>query len=274
MEYIKLIVIGLVLGITTIIPGVSTGTMAVVFNVYERLVNIITPNIKKILSAWKFWFPLALGVVFGVIFFSKVISFLLAEYPLPCYWFFIGIISGSVPLIYRKVRQSNSALPSFPQIICAVLGFAVMVVMALLKPAETAAVYADLTLPVFMILAAAGALAAVAMILPGISGSFLLLVIGLYRTIIQAVSDLNIPLLIPVVLGICAGLFIGAALVRFLLAKAFRETYGAVLGLVAGSVLVLYPGGLGNGIGIVISIVSMLIGFAISYITGREKSSR
>jgi putative membrane protein len=142
--------------------------------------------------------------------------------------------------------------------------------MAVLKPAETATAYNAITPQVFATLAGAGALAAVAMILPGISGSFLLLVIGLYRSVVQAVSDLNIPLLIPIALGICAGLFIGAALVRFLIAKAPRETYGAVLGLVTGSILVLYPGGFGNGAWVIVSLVCMLAGAAISYFSGRH----
>ena len=270
MEYVRLIAIGLVLGVTTLVPGVSTGTMAVVFNVYDRLISVITPNVKKILACWKFWLPLVIGIAIGVFAFSKVITILLTNYTVPTYWFFIGIIAGSVPLVYRRVRQPGSFAPSLQAAICAILGFLVMAAMAVLRPAETTIAYNAITPQVFVTLAGAGALAAVAMILPGISGSFLLLVIGLYRSIVQAVSDLNIPLLIPIALGISAGLFIGAALVRFLIAKAPQETYGAVLGLVTGSILVLYPGSLGNGAGAIISLVCILTGAAISYFSGRH----
>jgi len=270
MELIKLMVIGLVLGIVTVIPGVSTGTIAVVFNVYDRLIEIITPNIKKIFAAWKFWLPLGIGIFFGLIFFSKVITILFTNFPIPTYWFFIGIIAGSIPSIYRRMLQSDTLKPALPVIICGILALAVMVVMTILKPAEGAAAYTVLTPPLFGILAAAGMLAATAMIIPGISGSFLLLVIGLYRTIIQAVSDLNIPLLIPVALGTIIGLLVGAAIVRFLLAKAPRETYGAVLGLVAGSILVLFPGGLGNGALMIISIACLLAGGTISFFSGKK----
>ena len=262
--------IGLVLGLTTIIPGLSTGTMAIVFNIYDRLIGVITPNIKKLLAAWKFWLPLAIGAAAGIIFFSKLVTLLLTDHPVPVYWFFIGMIAGGIPSIYRKALRPGSALPSFPAAICGIIALAVMVAVAVFNPAEKTVLYTVLTPQVFGILVAGGAVAAVALIIPGISGSFLLLVIGLYRTVIQAVSDFNIPLLVPVALGIVIGLFIGAAFVRFLLAKAPGETYGAVLGLVAGSLIVLYPGGLGNGVAIIFSITSLVAGAAISYFSGRR----
>ena len=265
-------IIGLVLGVTTVIPGVSAGTMAVVFNVYDRLIEVITLNIKKIFSAWKFLLPLVIGGIAGIFLFSRLITMLFTNHPVPTYWFFIGIIAGSIPLIYRRVRQPGSALPSAPAIICAVIAFALMALMAVLRPAEEAVPQTAITPPLFGILTAGGALAAVAMIIPGTSGSFMLLVVGLYRTVVQAVSDLNIPLIIPMALGTVIGIFAGAALVRYLLAKAPRETYGAVLGLVAGSLLVLFPGGLGSGTEIAFSLVSVFAGCAVSYLFGRRKN--
>jgi len=271
MEILKLAGIGFTLGMITVIPGLSVGTMAVVLNVYDRLIGIITPNVKKLLAAWKFWLPLALGGVIGLVFFSKIVTILYEKFPLPTIWFFIGVIAGSIPLVYSRVRRDNSPLPSLPSAICAVLALAVMIVMAVFKPDEGVAVYTDLTPQVFALLTLGGVLAAVAMVVPGISGAFLLLVAGLYRTVLAAVADLNIPLLIPLALGAGAGLLIGAALVRLLLAKAPKETYGAVLGFVAGSVIVLFPGNFGDGTVIIFSVLSLLIGFALSFILGRQK---
>jgi putative membrane protein len=142
--------------------------------------------------------------------------------------------------------------------------------MKVLKLTEEAVVYTELTPQLFALLTFGGALAAIAMIIPGISGTFLLLVIGLYRTFVQAVSDFNILLLVPVLLGAVAGLFIGAAAVRFLLAKVPAQTYGAVLGLVAGSIIVLFPGGMGSGMSIIFSILAVLVGGTISFLLGRK----
>jgi putative membrane protein len=110
------------------------------------------------------------------------------------------------------------------------------------------------------------------MIIPGLSGSFLLLVVGLYRTVIKAVSDLNVALLIPVVLGAALGILLGAALVRFLLLKAPKETYCAALGLIIGSIAVLYPGSLGSDLTMIFSILSAFLGCAVSFFFGRKEA--
>jgi putative membrane protein len=171
-------------------------------------------------------------------------------------------------MVYQRTRKPDSAFPPVPAIISGIIAFALIVAMGIIKPSEEAAVYTALTPLVFAKLTAGGAIAAIAMIIPGLSGSFLLLVIGLYRTIVQAVSDLNALLILPVAVGAIIGVLAGAALVRSLLAKAPRETYGAALGLIVGSILVLFPGGLGEGIAIVFSVISALVGFAISFILG------
>ena len=286
MGVIKLVLTGFVLGITSVIPGISVATMAVAFNVYDRLINVIVPNVKKILAAWLFWLPLVVGGGAGIIFASKALTGLFNNYPVPTYWFLIGIITGSIPAVYSRVvnrkeetdnnnqeetQKSKCQLPSLPSVICAILALGFMFLMAMLKPEEGVAVHTELTMQIAGLLVLVGALGAIAMIIPGISGAFVLLVIGFYRTILQAVSDMNILLLIPVVVGACAGLLLGAAFVRFLLAKVPRQTYGAVLGLVAGSVIVLYPDGFGEGLGIIVSVVCLLAGFAISFFMGRGR---
>ena len=103
METIRLIGIGIIFGIANVIPGVSGGTIAVVFNVYDRLINVITLNLKKIVKEWNFLVPLALGAVVGVILFSKLISLLFTKFPVQTNWFFIGIILGSIPMIYSRI---------------------------------------------------------------------------------------------------------------------------------------------------------------------------
>jgi putative membrane protein len=272
MEILKLLSIGLALGILVVIPGLSTGTMAVVFNVYDRLIGIITPNIKKIISEWKFWLPLVIGGAVGLAFISKVVTVLYDKYPFPITWFFIGVITGSLPLLYGRMKPPEKKLPNLAPAICALIALAVMIVMAIISPNEGTTVYTEISPRIFVLLVLAGVSSAIAMIIPGISGAFLLLIIGLYRTVIQSVSSFNIPLLIPLVLGILAGLLAGAALVRFLLSKAPMETYGAVLGLVAGSIVVLFPGGLGEGSIVIVSAVCFLAGAVLSFLLGNKKN--
>jgi len=145
MEILKLLSIGLALGILVVIPGLSTGTMAVVFNVYDRLIGIITPNIKKIIGEWKFWLPLVIGGVVGLAFISKVVTVLYDKYPFPITWFFIGVIAGSLPLLYGRMKLPAKKLPAPAPAICAVLALAVMIVMAIFSPNEVVTVYTQIT---------------------------------------------------------------------------------------------------------------------------------
>ena len=279
MDFIKLIVIGVILGVANVIPGVSGGTLAVVFNIYDRLISVITLNVKKIFSEWKFILPLVVGMGLGIILFSKAITFLFEHYPVQTNWFFIGIILGSIPMIIKRllVASKNSAKGSEKKvvpvsaIVCGVVALGIMAIMTYSNVAESGApIQTELT-PVLAVKLFIGlACATIAMIIPGISGSFLMLVVGIYSTIIAAISDFNIPLLIPAVIGGAVGLLGGAKLVRFLMAKVPAQTYGAIMGLVLGSILVIFPG-FGGFATLATSLLAAAVGFVVSFFAGREK---
>ncbi|MBO7164206.1 MAG: DUF368 domain-containing protein, partial [Spirochaetaceae bacterium] len=270
MDFIRLIVIGVILGVANVIPGVSGGTLAVVFNIYDRLINVITLNVKKILSEWKFILPLVVGMGLGIILFSKAITFLFEHYPVQTNWFFIGIILGSIPMIVKRLLVASKASSSDARkipvsaIVCGVLALAVMAIMTYANVAESGApIQTELT-PVLAVKLFIGlACATIAMIIPGISGSFLMLVVGIYSTVIAAISDFNIPLLIPAVIGGVVGLLGGAKLVRFLMEKVPAQTYGAIMGLVLGSILVIFPG-FGGFATLVTSLLAAAVGFVVS----------
>ena len=260
-EAVKLFFIGIILGVANVIPGVSGGTLAVVFNVYDRLINVISLNVKKIISEWKFLLPLALGMGVGIIGFSKILTFLFENYPMQTNLFFVGIIAGSIPLVYRKIKSSmqeiseKSKKPYLSTIICFIVALAIMIVMTVFKDfSGSSVIYTELSGSLFLLLLVSGALGAVAMIIPGISGSFLLLAIGTYATVIGSVSDFNIPLMIPTAIGILLGLFFGAFLVRTLMKKVPTQTYGSILGLVIGSIFTVFP------LGMIITRCSQLSG--------------
>lgn len=279
MDFIKLIVIGVILGVANVIPGVSGGTLAVVFNIYDRLISVITLNVKKIFSEWKFILPLVVGMGLGIILFSKAITFLFEHYPVQTNWFFIGIILGSIPMIIKRllVASKNSAHEAEKKavpvsaIVCGVVALGIMAIMTYANVAESGApIQTELT-PVLAVKLFIGlACATIAMIIPGISGSFLMLVVGIYSTIIAAISDFNIPLLIPAVIGGAVGLLGGAKLVRFLMAKVPAQTYGAIMGLVLGSILVIFPG-FGGFATLATSLLAAAVGFVVSFFAGREK---
>ncbi len=274
VEALKLILIGMVLGVSNVIPGVSGGTMAVVFGIYDKLISVITINVKKLFSMWKFWLPLGIGMVAGILLFSSAIMWLFEHYPMATNWFFIGLIVGSIPLItgkIQKARDEKQKKPTTSVIISFVVALAVIVLMMAFEgnTHETIA-QTVLTTPLFIQLLLCSAIAAIAMIIPGISGSFILLALGVYTTIIAAISDLNIMLLIPVALGVLIGLLSGAKLVRLVLEKIPAQTYGAILGLIIGSVVIIFPG-FALSFEMIISVLTLVVGFALAYFTSKGK---
>ncbi len=300
MQALRLVLVGIVIGIANLIPGVSGGTLAVVFSVYDSLIDLIGLNIKKILSQWKFWLPLAAGIALGIVFFSKLINRLLELYPSSALWFFTGIIAGSLPFIAVKTYKETNAkiehtenenkksggeksriiLRRVSVSAACVLAFTLMLYIKYLNKenfTQSAQINGGFALQVKLCVSTA--LAAAAMIIPGISGSFLMLIFGTYNTVIRAVADLNFVLLLPVALGACAGLLGGAALIRLLLRKFCAQTYSAILGLVAGSLFVMFPGIPATGaalfsadrlLGTVLSIVLCIAGFAAAYLSGKN----
>ena len=155
--------------------------------------------------------------------------------------------------MFRKTRAGipaaavaeNGSLSSgwlYGTLCCGVAGFALMLGMFFLqrRGVQAAAVVTVFSLPFAAKLAVMGALAAVAMLVPGISGSFVLLILGVYPTVLQAVADFNMLLLIPIALGVGAGLVFGARLIAVLLERFPAPMYAFILGLVAGSILYLY----------------------------------
>lgn len=280
MDFIRLIGVGIILGVTYVIPGVCGGSMAMALNVYDRILEVITIDVRKIIGQWKFILPLVVGMALGIFLFSKVITFLFQNYPVQTNWFFIGIILGSLPMIVRRLMGTSSAhgvkgrVP-LSAIICGMVALGVMLMMTYLEVSDAAAPIETRLTPVLTVKLLVGlALSTVAMIIPGLSGSFLMLVMGIYSTVLAAISDLNIPLLVPAVIGGIIGLLGGAKLIRLLMEKVPSQTYGAILGLVVGSILVVFPGFGGDLLTVATSVACGAIGLLVSFLGGGERECK
>lgn len=246
MDMVKFVIFGAIVGVANIIPGVSGGTMAVILKIYDRLIETLSlKNVKKNLP---FIIPLGIGAAVGIVLFSKAIEFLLGNYPMATNFTFMGLILGSIPMIFQRARGEKIEAKGMVSFLVALV---VMVVIALLKPAESNAVLA-LTPLNLLILFGASAISTFAMILPGISGSFVMLVLGVYTTVLTSISGVFtwpidgatwhcVGMLIPVGLGCIVGLIFGSKLVDVLIRKQPQATYFAILGLVVGSLLAVFP---------------------------------
>lgn len=294
METIKLFAIGIILGVANVIPGVSGGTMAVVFGIYNRLIDLISLNVKKIFSQWKFILPLGAGLVTGVLLFSKIITFLFNKFPIQTNWFFIGIILGSIPMIFTHWLNAKKQTPLPDQteptdqteqttkskkipissIICCAISLAIMILMVIFKSEKPETqITPGFSLYNAIIMFVGLAIAAIAMIIPGISGSFIMLALGIYSTVIGAIDSFNIYLLIPGALGAIVGLLCGAKLVRILMSKIPSQTYGIIFGLILGSVFVIFPTAGYSTLIVLTSIVCAAAGFLVSFLFSKTEKS-
>ncbi|MDR2481993.1 MAG: DUF368 domain-containing protein [Spirochaetaceae bacterium] len=299
IEKVKLLVAGAIIGIANVIPGVSGGTLAVVFNIYDKILAVITPNIRKLFAQWKFWLPLGIGIIIGILGFSNILSFLFKDYPTQTKAFFTGLIIGSLPLIYKKMYPVNKKRPALSAVLCALATLILMILLFLNKDLSPRQL-STINYGAFFYLTAAGMIAAVTMIIPGISGSFLLVAMGIYQLIIDSISNftriiisfitggIGLPVffsqiktpffvLVPVCLGIVIGLFFGAALVRLLMRYLHCQTYGAIFGLIAGSVFVIVPTRWDSGVmPVILTVLCFFAGIAITicFAAAEKKNNR
>lgn len=268
MDKILNIIKGMVIGVSNIIPGVSGGTMAVVFGIYDKLISSITNFFKDWKKNFAFLFQIALGAGLGIILFSKLLTYLLDIYPQQTNFFFIGLILGSVPILFKKATEKKVQPVN---IIWLVVTFVLLVWMALSGEAEgSSTILTTLNLKSFISLALAGFVAAATMILPGVSGSFVLLLLGLYDTMLAAVSNFNIPLLFAGGIGALLGLVTMTKVIEAIFNKFPQTAYMAILGLILGSVFAIFPG-FTFGVSGIVSIIACVIGFLVAYIIGKNE---
>lgn len=239
MNFLKNLICGACIGIAEAIPGVSGGTVAVLLKIYDELIGSISKLRKEFKKSILFLIPIVLGMGLGLFGFSHVITYLLENFPMAVNYFFVGLIVGLVPMLLRRSLDGGFRVSSFWPFLV-MLG--VMAALAFLpgESAESAGLITEMDVPTGIRFFFCGIIAAVCMILPGISGSMMMVIFGVYDSVIKAVSTLNIPVLIPVGLGALVGILFGAKLVDFFLRRFPQATYFGILGLVLGSLLSLF----------------------------------
>ncbi|SJZ82307.1 putative membrane protein [Treponema berlinense] len=295
---VQLLFIGIAIGMANVIPGVSGSTMAVVFNIYDRFVNAITLNIKKLIENRRFVIPVVGGMALGVLLFSKLITVLYENFPVQTDYFFTGLIIGSIPMLFsfmtkKQDGQKFTAKKTISVVICALAGFAVLIGFGLLgsdvdTAKEISKSLPQWTFPLALHIFAAGFVGAIAMIIPGISGSLLMLIMGVYPIVMKSIPALFVPsqtlraffLLLPNGIGVLAGLLCGAWIVKTFLRIAPNQTYAVIFGLIAGSAIQLFPGikgisGVLSGIACLLcALTGIFLAYFSSKVTAKEETEK
>lgn len=269
MDFLSRLLKGLIVGVANIIPGVSGGTMAVVIGIYDKLIGAVSDLRKDFKNSVIYLFPIGVGALLGIVLFSHLIEFLLRDFTMPTNIFFLGLILGSIPMIFKRATQKRFEKVSIlPFLVC----FAVMMLMTFFQNVsdEGSALITTLTAGTAIRLLLSATVAAACMIMPGISGSMVMVLLGVYTSVLTAISSMNIPVLIPVAIGVLAGILLGAKVINLCLRRYEQQTYFAILGLIAGSILpICLNAGYTPGFQTVLSVITLVAGTAIAFWMGK-----
>ena len=249
---------GFVIGIGKIIPGVSGAMLAISMGIYDKAIDYICnfKNNKK--ESIKYLFPIGLGVILSIVFFSKVISLALNSFYLITMLFFIGLIIGGVPMVINKVKKKDYYISVISFIIFFFISISNIDNMYFFKN----------NIFDFVTFFISGIAEAIGTVVPGVSSTALLMIMGTYNSVIGAIGNLdNVKILIPFAIGLCIGLLIVIRIINFLFNKCEDKVYAFVLGVLLSSVVLLVVQAFRsevNVISLVIGIVFMIVGIFIS----------
>ncbi len=262
MEFLKNFLKGVAISISQIVPGVSGGTIAMILGIYDKLLHAVNNIIKDFKNQYKILMQVGIGAVVGIFLFSNVVKTLFDNFPIPVGYLFIGVILGGAPLMFRKATVKGFKKSSFLYLVAGII----IVLMMGTPNNDASAIITSLSIGNFLWLFIGGVVVAIALILPGISGSFMLYVLGLYNTVITAVVQMNIPVLIPIAIGGIVGTLATAKIIEILLLKYPQQTYILIFGFILGSVFSVFPGvdGLSSVIGVILGIGGFIFTYYIS----------
>ncbi len=278
MKSLLLILKGMIIGVANIIPGVSGGTLMITLGLYEEIINIISHFFKNFKKNLKFIIPIGIGMILSILILSKVISTCLDKYPYPTTFFFIGLIIGGIPLLWNRAKASRYKLGNW---IIFIITFSIILIFTFLKSNDYIVSFSNMNLFNYLTLVIIGIISAATMVIPGISGSFVLMLLGYYEPIINTIRDLtnfsllsqNLLILIPFGIGIIIGIIGVSKLIEWLFNKYPIKTYYGVLGFVMASIISIIKPLLGESVGVIeviISIILMILGGIVSYKLGEK----
>ncbi len=259
---------GLIVGGTMLVPGVSGGSMAMILGVYNKLVSSVSSFFKHKKASIIFLGLFCVGAGVGMLLFSGIVGDLLEMFPKPMGFFFIGAVAGGIPLIYKESQVTRFEVK---HILYVILGIALVVLIGLLPEGLFGSNHSAFVQ--FLILLLAGFIAAVALILPGISVSYMFLVLGMYEDMMAAIKSLDVLYLLPMALGLGLGIILTTKILENMMKKFPHATYMIILGFLLGSLAETFPG-IPSGIEWVICILTVAAGFAalysVSYFSSRK----
>ncbi|HDJ7529569.1 TPA: DUF368 domain-containing protein [Staphylococcus aureus] len=261
---------GFAMGTSDLVPGVSGGTIALLLGIYNQFIASISGIFsRRFWPSFTFLIPIIIGMLLAMGSLSNLFNYLLSQHHIPTMFFFGGLIIGIVPYLLKISNYKTSFTTKHYMMVIA--GIAILIVITLMNngdkhAGETLTLSTSLIIKYFI----AGMCASSAMLLPGISGSFMLLVFGVYGTVMLAISEVvklnfaGLPILLAVGFGVLAGFIISSKIIQYFLTHHKLMTFALIIGFVVGSLFAVFPGLPTNIVMWFVSLVVFIIGFIVS----------
>lgn len=261
---------GFFIGLANLIPGVSGGTLAITLGIYDELISIISHIFTNFKKNIYYLLPIGIGAIISVLSLSKVISYSLDKYLFPTILFFIGAIVGGIPMLFKKVKNQPIKLSN---IIIFILTFSLILGLTFSNVGNEVS-FDNMNIINYILLLIIGIITSATMVVPGISGSAVLMTLGYYEPIINVIKNItdfnllthNLLILIPFGIGVVIGILVIAKIIEYLLKNHEIKTYYGILGFVISSIIsIIIQNFFMNGI-ISIGIIELLIGIILFFV--------
>ena len=278
VDYINQFIKGVFMGIADAIPGVSGGTIALLLGIYEELISTISGLNFSLITKLKnngfksFWeslngnflITLVLGIGISLILFVKISANLLTSHPLYVWSFFLGLILATVYVIYKLIESWN---------LVNIISTLLMIAFSIILTSDSLNISDDTNLFYILI---CGIIASSAMILPGISGSLILVILGVYKILVEALDNLDVKIISSFIVGAVIGVISFSKILKWLFNNYKSLAYSIMLGLVIGSIEKIWPWNKSfsaelSNLDLFLSISLVILGFIIVFILEKTK---
>lgn len=246
---------GLVVGATMLVPGVSGGSMAMILGLYDRLIQSVSSFFKDKKGNLLFLGEFSAAAVLGMIIFARPLEALLSVNEKMMMFFFVGVVLGGCPVICRAAGVEKFGCK---EVLCLFAGAAAVTTLGLLPKNLFASAPGGTGETAVQFIA--GIVISVALILPGISVTYMLLLLGMYQKVLAAIGTLDFACLLPIAAGAAAGIFLLTRGLEWVMKRFPKTTYLVILGFVLGSVSKVFPG-MPRGIEIPGALAAGILGF-------------
>ncbi len=244
---------GIAIGSGAILPGISSGVFCVIFGIYEKLLDSILNFFRDVRKNFKFLFPIMVGIGLGIILFGNILNYCLYQFPIQTKSIFIGLILGSIPTLIKEVNGKEKWKP-FNLIfffVALLLGIGCIFLESSLQVQTLENIN-------FLYLVLGGFVMSIGIVVPGVSSTIILMLLGIYSVYLNAISSLYFPILLPIGIGVISGGLCFMKLTKYLLEHFYAPTFYSIIGFTVGSIFVLLPS-FSSNIDIILGVLSCLL---------------